>query len=84
MSQRSGQIPPCKHSQRNPISGQSHREEQPRCAPVIVHEIIEWYDAPESEPEAHGEERTPYWAVLVGVAFLSILGGLLFVILRRR
>lgn len=57
--------------------------------PVIIREVIEWYDdpnAPESPPEA--ERATPYWVVLVavigGVAFLSILGGLLFLMLRQR
>jgi len=58
-------------------SGTVHR-------PPIVHETIEYYDA----PDAAEAEPTPYWvklvAILGGVAFLAALGGLLFVFLRHR
>jgi hypothetical protein len=56
--------------------------------PVIVREVIEYYDDPDGEMDAGHESKTPYWAVLVGAiggaAFLAILGGLLYVILRNK
>ena len=57
--------------------------------PVIVREVVEYYDAPEEAgPGSDPEAKTPYWVVLVavigGVAFLSILGGLIFVMARSR
>ena len=50
----------------------------------IVHNTIEYYDAPDPEDL----EPTPYWVKLVavagGLAFLSVLGGLIYMILRQK
>lgn len=59
--------------------------------PVIIREIVEYYDDPVADASTgleHADKPTPTWLLVVaiggGVAFVSILGLLLVVILRQR
>lgn len=57
--------------------------------PTIIREVVEYYDEPGGPSESvDAEPKFPRWVMLVavvgGVGFLAVLGGLLFVIMKQR